>query len=57
MRRTAEDVPVAPGVLRAQHAAHAVTAGAAVAAVILQADAILAAAVGVIAGLSLSGSV
>jgi hypothetical protein len=44
-------------VLRAQHVAHAITVTAAVAAVILQADAMLAAAVGVIAGVSLSGSV
>ena len=57
MRRTAEDVPVAPRVLRTQHVAHAVTVAAAVAAVSLQADAALALAVGVTAGLSLSGSV
>ena len=46
-----------PDMLRAQHVAYAVTASAAVAAVTLQADTLLAAAVGVIAGLSLSGSV
>ena len=50
-------MPVTPGVLRAQYLAYAITVGAGVAAVILRADAMLAAAVGVIAGLSLSGSV
>jgi hypothetical protein len=57
MRRATEDLPVATRVLRAQHVAYVVTVSAAVAAVILQADGMLAAAVGVIAGLSLSGSV